>query len=119
AYIGTSKKPENTRPGRGNRLSTDAPPVWNYEKNTAVQVVCYTNCDEAELLLNGQVVGERKPYDTETGIIAWDINYQPGELKVIAFKNGKEAATGKIITNTMPAQIKAEVIEPTDNELLR
>jgi beta-galactosidase len=118
-YIGTSKKVENTRPGWGNRLSTDAPPIWNYEKNTTVQVLCYTNCDEAELMLNGKIVGVRKPYDTATGIIVWDINFQPGELEVIAFKNGKEAATGKIVTNTMPAQIHAEVIEPTDHELLR
>jgi hypothetical protein len=55
----------------------------------------------------------------ETGIIAWIVAYQPGELKVVAVKNGKEAATDKIITNTMPAKISAEVIEPTDNELLR
>jgi len=119
AYIGTYKLPERSGSPRGNRLSADAPPVWNYDKNTRVQVVCYTNCNEAELQLNGKTVGERKKYDPETGIIAWIVNYEPGELKVIAFNNGKEAATCKIITNTMPAKINAEVLKQKDNELLR
>ncbi len=120
AYIGTTKKVENTGRSRwGNRLSTDAPQIWNYDEDTNVQVLCYTNCDEAELLLNGKVVGERKPYDTETGVIAWDVDYQPGELKVVAFNNGKEVATDKIVTNTLAAAINAEVLAPTDNELIR
>lgn len=120
AYIGTAIKVENTgRSPRNNRLSTDARQIWNYDKDTKVQVLCYTNCDEAELHLNGKVVGERKPYDIETGIIHWDIDYQPGELKVVAFNNGKESATNRIFTNTMPAEISAEVIESTDDELLR
>jgi hypothetical protein len=113
AYIGTYKQ------GRGNRLSTDAAPLWNYDKGTNVQVVCYTNCSEAELQLNGKTVGERKPYDQATGIIGWNINYEPGELKVIAFRDGKEAATSTIKTNTMAARINAETIKQKDDELLR
>lgn len=119
AYIGTYKYVENGNSRWGNRLSTDAMLVWNYDKNIKVQVVCYTNCDDAELQLNGKIVGERKPYDPETGIISWIVNFEPGELKVIAKRNGKEVATDKIITNTMPAKISAEVIEPKDNELVR
>jgi hypothetical protein len=93
--------------------------LWNYDRDSRVQVVCYTNCSEAELQLNGKTVGERKPYDRETGIIAWIVNYEPGELRVVAFNDGKEAATYKIATNTMPARINAEVIESKDNELVR
>lgn len=120
AYIGTTKKVEDTGRRRwGNGLSTDAPQIWNYDEDTKVQVLCYTNCDEAELQLNGKVVGERKPYDTETGVIAWDLDYQPGELKVVAYNNGQEAASDNIITNTMSAEISAKVLKPTDNELLR
>lgn len=120
AYIGTIEKVEDSESRRrDNRLSTDAPQIWNYGKHTRVQVLCYTNCDEAELQLNGKVVGERKPYDAETGVIDWDVNYQPGELKVIAYKNGNEAATNSIVTNTFSASIEAEVLEPADDELLR
>ena len=111
-YIGTS---QSTR----NRLSTNAPHVWNYDKNATVKVLCYTNCKEAELLLNGKIIGERKPYDEATGIIYWDVNYEPGELKVIAFNDGQEVATDNIITNTMPAKLSAEVLAATDKESVR
>ncbi len=114
AYVGTYQVTEN-RSRFGNRLSSDAPHIWNYDNNASIKVVCYTNCEEAELQLNGKIIGERKPYDKETGIIAWDVNYAPGELKVVAFTNGQEAAVDKIISNTMPASMKFEILEPTDN----
>jgi hypothetical protein len=120
AYIGTTIKNVDEGNSRtDSRLSIDAPQIWNYDENDNVQVLCYTNCDEAELQLNGKVVGERKPYDTATGVIAWDVCYQPGELKVIAYKNGEKAAINSIITNTLSSEIEAEVLEATDNELLR
>jgi len=120
AYIGTTIKVENKGARRwGPRFSTDAPQIWNYDANTKVQVLCYTNCDEAELQLNGKTVGERKPYDDETGVIAWDVDYQPGELEVVAYKDGQVAAKDKIVTNTLAAEISTNVLEPTDGELLR
>ena len=119
AYIGTYKLVERSGSRRVNRLSSDAPPLWNYDKDSRVQVVCYTNCSEAELQLNGKTVGERKPYDNETGIISWIVDYDPGELKVLAFNNGKEAASYRIVTNTMPAKIDAEVLKLKDDELVR
>jgi hypothetical protein len=119
AYIGTYRLVERSGSRQGNRLSADAQPMWNYDRDTRVQVVCYTNCSEAELQLNGKTVGERKPYDPETGIIAWIVNFEPGELKVVAFNEGKEAANCKIVTNMVSAKIDAKVLESKDNELLR
>ena len=49
-----------------------------------IRVVAYTNCEEAELLLNGKQIGERKPYDDSTAIIYWDIPYTPGALELVA-----------------------------------
>lgn len=62
-------------------LSVDAWDIWNYEPGQDIRVVCYTNAPQARLLLDGKVVGEMKPYDKKSGIIHWDIPYQPGELK--------------------------------------
>lgn len=72
-YIGTYP--------RHRYLSVDAWDIWNYEPGQDIRVVCYTNAPQARLLLDGKVVGEMKPYDKKTGIIHWDISYQPGELK--------------------------------------
>lgn len=72
-YIGTYP--------RHRYLSMDAWDIWNYEPGQDIRVVCYTNAPQARLLLDGKVVGELKPYDKKSGIIHWDIPYQPGELK--------------------------------------
>ncbi|MCB0275826.1 MAG: DUF4982 domain-containing protein, partial [Calditrichaeota bacterium] len=100
-------------------LSTDAPSVWNYDPEVPVKVVCYTNCEEAELQLNGKVVGKRKSYDRKTGIIQWEVPFQPGELRVVAYNKGAEAAGDRIVSNTMPAALQAEVLNPTGKGALK
>lgn len=74
-YIGTYP-----RPRRGDWLSIDAWDNWNYEPGEDIRVVCYTNSPKARLLLDGEVVGEIKDMDDETGIILWDIPFTPGKL---------------------------------------
>jgi hypothetical protein len=86
----------------------DAGRSWNYDTGETVRVVCYTNGDEAELFLNGKKVGERKPYDPATAIIHWDIPYEPGELKVVAYKQGREVASDAIRTDGEPKAVAAE-----------
>ena len=109
-YVGTYK-PHN------DWLSMDAPKVWNYEADEKVRVVSYTNCEEAELYLNGKIIGARKAYDDETGIIYWDVNYEQGELRVVAYNNNKEVVTDSIITNTYPVKLSAVVIEASDDDV--
>jgi len=67
---------------KDEKPSMDAWPVWNYNDEQMIRVVCYTNAAKAKLLLNGTVVGEVKEYDENTGIIYWDIPYQKGKLEV-------------------------------------
>ncbi len=104
AYLGTYRQR-----GDAKRLSMDAGNTWNYEDGQKIRVVCYMNGDEAELLLNGKTVGERKKYDPDTAIIHWDIPYEPGELKVVAYKDGKAVASDFIHTAGDPTALKAEV----------
>lgn len=74
--------------------SMDAWPIWNYEERQLIRVVCYTNADQAKLLLNNKAIGDVKRYDNSTGIIYWDIPYAEGELKVVGMdKDGKEICT--------------------------
>ena len=79
-YVGTYKM-EKTK----KKFSANASAIWNYEPGDMIRVVAYTNCEEAELLLNGKQIGERKPYDDSTAIIYWDIPYTPGALEVVAY----------------------------------
>lgn len=103
AYIGTYPTPQRGR----NRLSMDAWPVWNYEEEQSIRVVCYTNAAQAELLLNGEVAGEKKPYEENSGIIYWDIPFKPGKLEVHGLdNNGNKVSSFAIQTSGRPAEIR-------------
>lgn len=83
--------------------SMDAWPVWNYRPGELVRVVCYTNTAQARLLLNGTEVGGPKPQDDNTGIIFWDIPYQPGKLEVVGTDpSGKPLANYAIHSSLRP-----------------
>ena len=59
-------------------------------KKQTVTAVIYTNCDEAELWINGKKLGYRKRRDFANGIIEWPFEYASGEIKVIGRRDGKE-----------------------------
>jgi len=66
-------------------------PHWNWPERVGqvTPVHVYTSGDEAELFLNGQSLGRKKKGQYEYRL-RWDeVVYQPGELKVVAYKNGK------------------------------
>lgn len=84
-------------------------PHWNWPDRIGqiTPVHVFTSGDEAELFLNGHSLGKKKKAAFEYRL-RWDeVKYEPGELKVIAYKNGKKWA-GQIIKNTgEPAQLMA------------
>jgi beta-galactosidase len=79
--------------------------TWPGKEGTAIPVWCYTNCDEAELFLNGSSLGTRTFDDKNDMHLEWLVPYQPGELKVVARKRGKVAATTSHRTAGLPARI--------------
>jgi beta-galactosidase len=65
----------------------------------------YTSGDEAELFLNGQSLG-RKHKEKYQYRLRWDdVVYQPGELKVVAYKNGRKWAEDSVATTGAAALI--------------
>lgn len=71
-------------------------PHWNWpeRKDSIVPVYVYTSGDEAELFLNGKSLGRKKKQPGIDFRLSWEnVVYEPGELKVIAYKNGKRWAT--------------------------
>ncbi len=104
-YLGTYQKRRNAR-----YFSSDALPVWNYQDGDTIRVVSYTNCKKAQLLLNGHKIGDAQNYNDETGIIYWDIPFQPGKLEVIGYNSDKEAARCVIETSKRPYAIKAKAL---------
>ena len=109
-------------------------PHWNWAGNEGriIQVACYTNCEEVELFVNGKSYGKKetefprrgvdvswaqyapgKRYATTADLhLTWDVEYQPGEIKVVAQKNG-QTYEEVIRTAGAPAQLRASVDRPS------
>lgn len=68
-------------------------PYWKYKNNEAIVVQTYTNCEEAELFLNGKSLGKQKLIDVKESdnILKWLVPFTEGELKVVGYNNGKQA----------------------------
>jgi hypothetical protein len=106
-YMGTFRKHAGVR-----NSVYDAPPRWNYQSGDSVQVVCFTNCRQAQLLLNGQKVGTIRDYNEVTGVIVWNLPFQPGKLEVIGYNSGQEIARCFIETSKRSNAIRAIVVNP-------
>lgn len=83
-------------------------PHWNWPerigKNVPVHV--YTSGDEAELFVNGKSLGRKAKETGKDFRLVWDsVIYEPGTVKVIAYKNGKEWSESEMRTTGEPAAI--------------
>jgi len=115
-------------------------PHWNWAgmEGKVIPVYCYTNCDEAELFVNGKSMGKKvKGKDlTEIKIdflryepktfqskyrLSWDVPYQPGTIKVVGYKDGKAIMEEAISTAGKPAKVVLSVdrkeIDASGNDL--
>ncbi len=82
-------------------------PHWNWpeRKGQVTPVHVYTSGDEAELFLNGKSLGKKKKGQYEYRLRWDDVVYQPGELKVVAYKNGVKWAEDKMVTTGKATQL--------------
>jgi beta-galactosidase len=84
-------------------------PHWNWPERmgeiTPVHLI--TSGDEAELFLNGKSLGRKKKGQFEYRL-RWDnVDYEPGELKAVAYKNGVKWAEDVVKTTEKPAFLQA------------
>jgi beta-galactosidase len=81
--------------------------TWPDRMGQVTPVHVYTSGDEAELFLNGKSLGKKTKGQYEYRIRWDDVTYQPGELKVVAYKKGKEWATDVMKTAGPAAKLLA------------
>lgn len=98
-------------------------PHWNFPDRVGqiTPVFVYSSGDEVELFLNGESLGKKKKAPYEYRFRWEDVIYTPGELKAVAYKNGKQWATGSMKTTEEPTRLQAfadkNAIKVTDDEL--
>ena len=102
-------------------------PHWNWKGNEGkiIPVVCYTNCESVELLLNDKSYGVKRVEFPRQGTkggwnkyanprifpttadlhLSWDIPYEPGVLKAIGKRAGKVVCQQEILTSKEPFKI--------------
>ncbi|HXI71532.1 MAG TPA: beta-galactosidase GalB [Verrucomicrobiae bacterium] len=75
-------------------------PHWTWPERVGqlTPVHVFTSGDEAELFLNDKSLGRKKKGEFEYRLRWDDVVYQPGTLKVVAYKNGKVWATDEVKT---------------------
>lgn len=118
---------------------TDSPtlhllPHWNWggREGQVIPVVCFTNCESVELFVNGKSYGKKTMEFPRKGVelgwnrygegkvftstadlhLSWDVVYEPGEIKAVGIKDGKEYVE-RIVTTDVPHSIRLTVDRTT------
>ena len=81
-------------------------PPWNWEQGKSVEVwAYYNNADEVELYLNGKSLGKKSKQNEDLHIL-WNVPFEPGILKAVSRKNGKDVLIREVKTAGAPAKIE-------------
>ena len=100
-------------------------PHWSWEgrEGQNIPVMVYSNGDEIELFLNGKSLGRKKRFSEPVELpvgpkvsadgkflskyrLLWQVPYQAGVLKAVAYRDGKEVAIDEVRTAGPPAKIE-------------
>jgi len=84
-------------------------PHWNWPEriDEITPVHVFTSGDEAELFLNGKSLGKKEKAQYEYRLRWDDVVYEPGELKVVAYKNDQIWAEDVVKTTAEASALKA------------
>ena len=86
-------------------------PHWNWSDRIGqvVPVHVYTSGTEAELFVNGKSWGRRSKREGQDFRLVWDsVVYQPGSVRVVAYKNGQKWAEDEVQTTGEVRKIRLE-----------
>jgi beta-galactosidase len=111
-------------------------PHWNWRgrEGQIIPVICYTNCDTVELIVNGKSFGTKGYEFPQQGMyedyghypprartvrttsdlhLSWDVPYEPGTVEAIGKREGKVVARQRIVTTGDPAGMQIAVENPS------
>ena len=81
-------------------------PHWNWQKGETVDLwAYYSNADEVDLFVNGKSCGIKKK-EKDVYHVSWRVTFEPGTVRVVSRKNGKEVLSRELHTAGEPARIR-------------
>jgi hypothetical protein len=80
-------------------------PDWNWGKEEKVRIGCFSNCQFAELFLNGKSLGKK---EVVHHIAYWDTNYQAGRLEVKGYSDKKLSVSDELKTAGEVSSLRVE-----------
>ena len=85
-------------------------PHWNWLEGQQIDMWCYYNdADEVELYINGRSQGVRRKADGHQYHVMWRVTFEPGEVKVVARKDGNVVRQQVIRTAGQPDHVVLSV----------
>ena len=84
-------------------------PHWNWDERIGLvtPVNVYTSGTEAELFINGKSMGRKIRRPGQDFRLVWDsVKYEPGVVKVIAYKDGLQWATDEVKTTGSASKLQ-------------
>ncbi len=83
------------------------PSHWNFRDGENVKVMAHTNCESAELFLNGKSLGKKDvdKYD----MCEWSVEFEAGTLEMAGFNGGGEVCRDVVRTAGAPVKLAAEL----------
>lgn len=89
-------------------------PHWNWQgkENQPIEVWVNSNADNVELFLNGKSLGKKEM--PKNSHLKWTVNYQPGKLEAVGFRNNKKI-TASVTTTSNPVTL---LLEPSKTVVL-
>ena len=96
------------RPGERGLAEQGVAEHWNWsgDGRKTIPVEVYTNCDSAELILNGRSLGEKAVADRLNPVLRWEVPNEAGVVRAIGKRGGKEAARFELATAGAPQRVE-------------
>jgi len=78
---------------------------WPLKDGDPATVVAYTNCEKAELFLNGKSLGEKSLSAAQDRVLSWEVPYATGTVKAVGKNGGKTVGSYELKTSGKPVRI--------------
>lgn len=82
-------------------------PHWNWKEGDKVDLwAYYNNADEVELFLNGKSLGRRSKTATTLHAEWLGVDFEPGKIEAVSYRDGKEVARDSRFTAGKPVTLR-------------